>query len=156
MRITVGVGVRWSDLDAYGHVNNTAVIRLLEEARIEAFWARGDGRESNSMAVLDGSPSAATITIVASQTAEYVQQIPYIREPLEIEVWLGKLGGASLEICYEVFLPETPVSPRSVAVKALTTIVLFDPKANAPRKISNDERTAWTPYLEEPVRFRRS
>src|SRR5699024_8939610 len=34
----VPVPVRWTDLDAYGHVNNAAMVRLLEEARIAAFW----------------------------------------------------------------------------------------------------------------------
>src|SRR5699024_1528274 len=32
------IPVRWTDLDAYGHVNNAAMVRLLEEARIAAFW----------------------------------------------------------------------------------------------------------------------
>ena len=36
--LDVPVPVRWTDLDAYGHVNNAAMVRLLEEARIAAFW----------------------------------------------------------------------------------------------------------------------
>ena len=31
------VPLRWSDMDAYGHVNNVQYLRLLEEARITAF-----------------------------------------------------------------------------------------------------------------------
>ena len=31
-RLHVPVPVRWADLDAYGHVNNVAVLRLLAEA----------------------------------------------------------------------------------------------------------------------------
>ena len=41
MRLAVPVRVRWSDLDAYGHVNNAALLTLLEEARVSAFWAGG-------------------------------------------------------------------------------------------------------------------
>lgn len=37
-RLYVPVRLRWSDLDAYAHVNNVEMFRLLEEARITAFW----------------------------------------------------------------------------------------------------------------------
>ena len=38
-RLEVDVQLRWSDMDAYAHVNNVEMLRLLEEARIEAFWS---------------------------------------------------------------------------------------------------------------------
>ena len=31
------VPLRWSDMDAYGHVNNVQFLRLLEDARVIAF-----------------------------------------------------------------------------------------------------------------------
>ena len=31
MRLPVPVRIRWSDLDAYGHVNNAALLTLLED-----------------------------------------------------------------------------------------------------------------------------
>lgn len=37
-RLEVPVQLRWSDMDAYAHVNNVEMLRLLEEARIEVFW----------------------------------------------------------------------------------------------------------------------
>ncbi|AAT89120.1 conserved hypothetical protein [Leifsonia xyli subsp. xyli str. CTCB07] len=42
MRLHVPIKLRWSDLDAYGHVNNAEMLRLLEQARIEAFWLTED------------------------------------------------------------------------------------------------------------------
>ena len=45
-RLHVPVPVRWGDLDAYGHVNNVAVLQLLEEARIAAFWRHSDGSDT--------------------------------------------------------------------------------------------------------------
>lgn len=36
-RLHVPIAVRWSDLDAYEHVNNARMFTLLEEARIAAF-----------------------------------------------------------------------------------------------------------------------
>ncbi|MCU1593745.1 MAG: 4-hydroxybenzoyl-CoA thioesterase, partial [Frankiales bacterium] len=31
MRLTVPIRLRWSDIDAYAHVNNAAMLGLLEE-----------------------------------------------------------------------------------------------------------------------------
>ncbi|MET1034992.1 MAG: thioesterase family protein, partial [Arthrobacter sp.] len=36
--------MRWGDMDAYGHINNVQIVRILEEARIAAFGPpRGSG-----------------------------------------------------------------------------------------------------------------
>src|SRR5690606_39838769 len=61
-RIHVPVHIRWNDLDAYGHVNNAAMLTLLEEARISVFWSRGDvgPGEPPGTAVLDARPGSAT------------------------------------------------------------------------------------------------
>src|SRR6185312_4454481 len=108
MRLHVPIGLRWSDLDAYGHVNNAAMLRLLEEARIQAFWVNDDAEEAvgGTTAVLDGRPGADTLTLIARQEIEYLAQIPYLRQPLDVQLWLGRLGGASLEVCYEVRSPD--------------------------------------------------
>jgi acyl-CoA thioester hydrolase len=158
MRLHVPIKLRWSDLDAYGHVNNAEMLRLLEEARIEAFWATDDtGAGSGqavggSTAVLDGRPGADTLTLIARQEIEYLAPIPYLRQPLDVQLWLGRLGGASLEVCYEVWSPEG-TEPRTLFSRAATTIVLVDAASQRPRRINERERDAWTPYLDEPVTF---
>jgi len=164
MRLHVPIRLRWSDLDAYGHVNNAEMLRLLEEARIQAFWItddavdgalqQGDSGEAvgASTAVLDGRPGADTLTLIARQEIEYLAPIPYLRQPLDVQLWLGRLGGASLEVCYEVWSPET-ADARILYSRAATTIVLVDAASERPRRINDREREAWTPYLDEPVEF---
>ena len=39
--LRVQVPMRWGDMDAYGHVNNVNLIRLMEEARIAGFGVPG-------------------------------------------------------------------------------------------------------------------
>ena len=158
MRLQVPIKLRWSDLDAYGHVNNAAMLRLLEEARIEAFWVSDDdpvdggAAAGGSTAVLDGRPGADTLTLIARQEVEYLAPLPYLRQPLDVQLWLGRLGGASLEVCYEVWSPEN-AEPRTLFTRAATTIVLVDAASQRPRRINERERAAWSPYREEPVRF---
>ena len=154
-RLHVPTRLRWSDLDAYGHVNNAAMLRLLEEARIDAFWAPGDGAPVGlTTAVLDGRTDSGTMTLIARQELEYLAPIPYLRAPLDVQVWVGRLGGASLEVCYEVWSPVGTV-PAQLFTKAATTIVLVDSSTGAPRRISDVERAAWAPYVGEPLSFRR-
>ena len=134
------------------------MLRLLEEARIEAFWAPDDSGQGSgeavggSTAVLDGRPGADTLTLIARQEIEYLAPIPYLRQPLDVQLWLGRLGGASLEVNYEVWSPEG-VEPRTLFSRAATTIVLVDATTQRPRRINDRERSAWTPYLDDPVTF---
>ncbi|WP_374946667.1 acyl-CoA thioesterase [Agreia sp.] len=156
MRLHVPIRLRWSDLDAYGHVNNAEMLRLLEEARIEAFWTPDpDSVESAagaSTAVLDGRPGSDTLTLIARQEIEYLAPVPYLRQPVDIQLWIGRLGGASLEVCYEVCSP-IGVAPSVVFTRATTTIVLVDATTQRPRRINDTERAAWEPYLDAPVEF---
>jgi acyl-CoA thioester hydrolase len=154
-RLSVPIPLRWGDLDAYGHVNNATLFRLLEEARVRAFWrAPGEAAQAHSTAVLDAAPESESWSLIARQEMEYLAPIPYLAEPLDIQVWISKLGGASLEICYEV-LPPIGDADRHVLARAATTIVLVDSTTQRPRRISDEERAAWQPYLEEPVQFSR-
>ena len=153
-RIHVPIRLRWSDFDAYAHVNNAEMLRLLEEARIEAFWrpdVDGDA-DARPTAVLDARPGAATLTLIARQEIEYLAPIPYLRSPIDIEMWIGRIGGASIEICYEMFSPEG-VTPRVLFTKAATTLVMVTAATGRPERITDSLREVWEPYVEEPVQF---
>ncbi len=157
MRLHVPIRLRWSDLDAYAHVNNAEMLRILEEARIQAFWATDPAdadSPSPTTAILDARPGASTLTLIAHQEMEYLLPIPYLRAPLDIELWVGRLGGASLQVCYEIYSPEH-VQPRQLYCRASTTVVMVDAANGRPTRIGDREREAWGPYVEEPVVFTR-
>ena len=151
-RIHVPIPLRWSDFDAYAHVNNAEMLRLLEEARIQAFWRPDNGGVGSDTAVLDARPGAETISLIARQEIEYLAPIPYMRAPVDIELWIGHIGGASLEVCYELYSP-VGVTPRVLFTKAATTIVLVTAATGRPQRIPEELRAAWAPYVEEQVSF---
>lgn len=161
-RLHIATKLRWSDLDAYGHVNNVQVLRLLEEARVHALWVSDDSLDVDSSsdgeappsAVLDASLQSKTLSIIARQEIEYLLTIEYRRAPLDIQVWIGRLGGADLEINYEVWSP-LGEEPSELYARASSTVVLVDTDTANPRRITPLERAAWAPYVEEPVRFSR-
>ncbi|WP_225754013.1 thioesterase family protein [Actinotalea sp. Marseille-Q4924] len=163
MRLHVPVPLRWGDLDAYGHVNNVAMLRLLEEARIAAFWRHpaagtpavdaADVDLGAPTAVLDAGPTASTHTLVARSEIEYLLPLPYRREPAVVEMWLGHLGGASIDVCYEITGGDE--AAREVFARAITTLVLIDAATQRPRRLTDDERSVWGRYLGEPPAMRR-
>lgn len=149
MRITVPIHLRWGDLDAYNHLNNVQSMRILEEARVRAFWRMDDAGEHVPSAVIDAAAGAATQTLISSHHVEYRLPVPYQSDPLIVELWIGRIGGASLDICYEV-------SCRTgLAIRAATTLVFVDAAAGRPRRITDHERAVMTGFTDEPIEFRR-
>lgn len=160
-RIHVPTVMRFSDLDAYGHVNNVAMLRFFEDARVRAFWA-GDPEEEDHLepgpfadtAVLRSKPGEGTLSVLAHQEIEYLAQIPFLRSPLDIQLWIGRIGGASIDMYYEVHSPVT-AKEHTLYARAATTLVLVDAETGRPRRVTDEERKAWEPYLGEPLQFRR-
>jgi acyl-CoA thioester hydrolase len=151
MRLHVPIKLRWSDLDAYGHVNNAAMLTLLEESRISVFW-HGDLKVDG---VADTAAAGAdTLTLIGRQEVEYLAPIPYGRDPLDVQLWIGRMGGASLDVCYEVCSP-AGADPHVVFARATSSIVLVDAATMRPRRMTEREREVWSTYLDAPVEFSR-
>lgn len=150
-RTSIPIQIRWSDIDGYGHVNNAAMLTLLEEARIATFWNADlpDGSASPTQ-TLSGGPSADSFTLVARQEVEYLAPLPFSQRPVRVDLWIAKIGGASLEVDYEVFSPD---GVRCAV--AATSIVMVDAASGRPRRLSTEERAALEPLLDAPLEFRR-
>ena len=151
-RLHVPIHLRWGDLDAFNHVNNTSMLKLLEEARVRAFWKAEAGETAPPTAVLNSGVEAGTLTLIARQEIEYLAPVPYQRRPLEVQMWFGKLGGSSLEVCYEVFNdPESET--RVLYARSTAVIVLVDAGTGRPTRITGEMRDAWAPYIGEPITY---
>ncbi len=145
-RLHIPIHLRWGDLDAYNHVNNTSMLKLLEEARVRAFWRAGPGEEAPETAVLDSGIEEGTLTLIARQEIEYLAPVPYQRRPLEVQMWFGKLGGSSVEVCYEVH-NDAAAAQRVVYARSTAVIVLVDARTGRPTRLTAEMRDAWEPLL---------
>ncbi|POX47975.1 thioesterase [Streptomyces sp. Ru71] len=121
--------LRWSDMDAYGHVNNAVFLRYLEEARIDFLSRRG--KESK-----DGS-------VVARHEIDYKRQLVHRPTPVDVELWVSQIRAASFTVSYEV------KDEDLVYVRASTVIVPFDFEAQRPRRITPEEREFLQQYLDD-------
>ena len=84
------IAVRWRDLDAFNHVNNSAYLTYLEEARLQ--WLAGvpgPWFDEHAMPVL------------AASTLNYRAPIIW-PGALRVELYRARLGGSSLTIAHRV------------------------------------------------------
>lgn len=139
----VQVPLRWSDMDAYGHVNNVQYLRLMEDARITAFQAWFGPRNT----------LLSSGCLVARSEIEYLAPLPFQHEGVLIDVWVSGIGGASFDLAYEIRDPES-VGDRLFA-RAETTLVWYDFEAQGPRRGTAAEREVLERMAGEPVHMRR-
>lgn len=153
MRTHVDIELRWGDQDAYGHVNNVAYARYLEEARVRTFW-HGSGRERTGMEQhFRGDDPSGPKMLVASQQIEFLSVLEYSEHPIVVELWIGRLGGSSLEIHYEIV--DGGSAERSVVARAVTVVVIVDGTTLRPTRLSDAGRASVEPWMDAPLQLRR-
>lgn len=143
-RFTTEIVLRWGDMDAYGHVNNVQYHRLLEEARVRAFaeWFNSTGPDS----------MLSSGVLLARQEIEYLDQLVYRQEPINVDMWITHIGGASWDMAYEI---RDEAGGGALYARAESTLVAFDITAQRPRKLTDDERSSLEVYRGGPVPMRR-
>lgn len=124
----VAVPLRWTDQDAYRHVNHARVVTLIEEARVAmAFTAAG----------AEGLSGFASGLLVAGLNVDYRRQLPWRADPLRVEITVRELRAASFTLDY--VLRDGAGADSPVAVTASTRMALFDLEAQRPRRLTDSE-----------------
>ena len=137
------VSLRWSDMDAYAHINNVQFLRLLEDARVIAFrdWFGQD------RSLLDEG------VLVSRHEIEYRRPLGFRHEPVRIELWVSRVGGAGFDVAYIVRDPDG-VGDTVYAV-AETELALYDFTTASPRRMRPEERESLREHIGEAAPFRR-
>ncbi len=125
------VAVRWSDMDAYGHVNNARFLTLFEEARVAMFFV---GARSHGLGSFEEG------IVIARHEIDYLRPVDY-GHPVCIEMWISQLRTASFTVSYELF------DEGVVASRATSVCVPYNLAEGFPRRLSEAEREFLTPYL---------
>ena len=116
------IALRWSDLDAQGHVNNAVIADYLQEART-AFFRSGPCSE-----LLDSG------VVVVGHRISYLAPITYSDAGIGAEVAIARLGGARFDVAYALFQDATPV------VRARTVLCPFDFATQQPIRLALTDR----------------
>ena len=145
------VSLRWSDMDAYAHINNVQFLRLLEDARVIAFRDWFDAADAGDKSLLDEG------VLVSRHEIEYRRPLGFRHEPVEIQLWVSRIGGAGFDVAYIVTDPDgvDASGERRVYAVAETEIALYDFTSESPRRMRPQERASLKPHLGDPAPFRR-
>ena len=130
-RYIVDVPVRWSDMDAYGHVNNARFLTLYEEARVAMFFigARDHGLGSFEEGI-----------VIARHEIDYLRPVDY-GDPVRVEMWISEQRAASFTVAYELF------DDGELASRAKSVCVPYNLANGHPRRLTPEEREFLRPYL---------
>jgi acyl-CoA thioester hydrolase len=122
--------MRWSDMDAYRHINNSAYLAYLEQARVAMFFERHESFSSG--------------TVIARHEIDYLRAVVYHLTPLRLELWVGEVRGAAFTVHYDIF------DDAVLVARAATVCVPFNFDANRPRRLTDEERMLLAGFADDP------
>ena len=136
MRHTVAVPMRWSDMDAYGHVNNVVFLGYFEMARVDLFFERASLEERTGL---------RRGTVVAGHEISYKRPVVYAAEPLQVQIWVSGVRAAAFTCHYEVF------DHGRLAVTGSTLLVPYDFSIARPRRLTEEEKDFLRRWADDPA-----
>jgi acyl-CoA thioester hydrolase len=119
------IAIRWGDMDAMGHVNNTVYFRFMEQARIGWFDAL----------VPRGEAWQATGIVIANASCNFKRPINY-PGTVEVKLLVGPPGGSSVPTYYELRVGE------ELYADGEATVVFIDMQKQKPIRIPQNIREA--------------
>ena len=128
------IPIRWGDMDAMGHVNNTVYFRYMEQARISWF----------EQLVPEDEVWQSTGIVIVNASCNYKRPITY-PGTVEVKLLVGPPGGSSTPTFYELRVDADPVPYADGAA----VVVFVDMKTQKPARIPEGIRQR---LLESEVR----
>lgn len=126
---------RWSDMDAFGHVNHANTVTLLEEARVALLFVE---------AARHGTHGMARGMVVSRLEVDYHAPLVADGSMVRVAMSVRDMRAASFRIDYTVH--SGPLESDPVAATAATTLVPYDVDTGRPRRLAEPERdflAAW-------------
>ena len=131
MRFTYQCPIRWSDMDAFGHVNNARFLTLYEEARVALMFL--GAREHGLTSFEDG-------VVIARHEVDYLRPVDY-GDPVRVEMWIAELRAAAFTVAYEMYDGDV------LASRARSVCVPYHLERGYPRRLTEAERDFLKPYV---------
>jgi acyl-CoA thioester hydrolase len=129
---------RWSDLDAYGHVNNVTWLEYLQEARVDMLFVHAPADEAVGLA--EG-------VLVVSAEIRYCRPMLFRQQPYPIEMWVSELRRASFTVSYEI-AEQASDGTRIEYGTAVTMLAPVDMATGRPRRLTEVEHSALAVFRE--------
>jgi acyl-CoA thioester hydrolase len=118
------IPIRWGDMDAQGHVNNTLYFRYMEQARISWFAAL----------VPEGEAWRSTGIVIVNASCNYKRPITY-PGVVEVRLEVGAPGGSSVPTYYELRVIREEVRDPVPYADGAAVVVFVSMKTQKPARI---------------------
>ena len=119
------IEIRWRDVDAYGHVNNSVYLTYLEEARDE--WIER---------ALDGVSNPWDF-VLARVAVDFRRELRQEDDEVVVSVRLDRLGNSSLRVREEI-----RTAAGELAAEGESVVVARDRETGRSRPLTDGERAA--------------
>jgi acyl-CoA thioester hydrolase len=119
------VAIRWGDMDAMGHVNNTVYFRFMEQARIGWFEGLARSRAWQSTGI-----------VIVNASCNFRRAINY-PGTVEVKMYAAAPGGSSVATYYELRVDADPEPYADGAA----VVVFIDMQNQKPVRIPEGIRT---------------
>jgi len=125
--------VRWTDVDAYGYVNNAMIFDYVQEGRITFTAAPLRGMTSTQ--------NTDYLWLLARQDAWYMSPVHFRKDPYVVRTGISRLGTTSVTFSSQVDDPATgAICARAAAV------AVFADAAGRPTELTPELREALNQY----------
>ena len=126
---------RWSDMDAFGHVNHANTVTLLEEARVELLF---------SEAARVGAGGMTHGVVVSRLVVDYHAPLVANGGTIRVAMTVREMRHASFTLDY--YVHSGPLETDMVAATAQTRLVPYDRENGRPRRLTEEERDFLAAY----------
>jgi len=111
---TMRMPIRWGDMDAMGHVNNTNYFRYIESARIA--WLEQVG----------GLPDArGEGPVIVNASMNFLKQLTYPAE-IEVTTFVAPPGRSSVEVSHQIRLVNAQGEAGELHAEGMAKVVWVD------------------------------
>src|SRR5687768_18599853 len=117
------IAIRWGDMDAMGHVNNTVYFRYMEQARIAWFEVLVPRQEAWSTGI-----------VIVNASCNFRKPINY-PGTVEVKVFTGAPGGSSVPTYYELSVHD------ELHADGAAVVVFIDMQSQKPVRIPDRIRS---------------
>ena len=125
--------VRWSDLDAYGHVNNALIFDYVQEGRITFTAAPLRG--------MDDNPNPDYMWFLARQDVSYLNPVMFRKDPYTVRTMVARMGNTSVTFSSQV---DDPV--EGVVCAQAAAVAVFANSQGHPTRLPDDLRASLAVY----------
>ena len=141
--------VRWVDMDAYRHVNNTLYFRYCEQARTQMLGFEGSAEAAEWSARSDPEAEPTDGFVLISADMEYKKPLVYRNNrAIDVQSWVTRIGNSSFDVAHRIVAPGDHGPEASHYAACFTTMVSVDNAARKSRKLRAGEIAMLEGYMD--------